>query len=117
MQASDLPEPARKMLLDQLRQQIGREQYDRLMDQAGEDAVLKQLVRAIESGPAPEPKRKGRIWPWIVGTVVVLLLMIFGGDEARKGVGQLFSVLFGIYWIIWIFAQIADWWSKNMPRF
>ena len=116
MQASDLPEPARKMLLDQLRQQIGREQYDRLLDQAGEDAVLEQLVRAIEAGGAPKPKKKERIWPWLLGFGIVLLLMVFGGPGTREVLATLCVVFVSLFWL---FGKIAEWWdwsTKNWPR-
>lgn len=49
IRASDLPDPIRRQLLDQLRSQLGWSDYDRLVGQLGEDELLNMALSQTQS--------------------------------------------------------------------
>ena len=73
MKASELPFEVRDHLTSQLRDHLGRDQYDRLVDALGEDGVLDKALEGMSSKAAPknEPKKPwpARFLDWLLGAI------------------------------------------------
>ena len=119
--ATDLPEPARRAFLEQLREQIGWTEYQRLVDRLGEDGVLEQALQAANAmGEAQQREKKKGFWDrygWILYLVFLGVLALLGQ----------WAVLF--WWVLfffalpllvrllqWVGSAIAEWWRSIIPR-
>jgi len=79
IKASDIPEPAKRALLQHIRGQIGESQYRELAESVGEDKLLEL---ALQLQPAPVPAReRARPSPatWLVWVAWIAAAALLGG--------------------------------------
>jgi len=116
IKASDIPEPAKRAFLEQLREQIGWTEYQRLVDRLGEDGVLEQALRAANArGEAQEREKKKGFWDrygWKLYLVFLGLLALLGQWEALL----FFALPLLVGLSQWAGSAIAEWWRNFFPR-
>src|SRR5437016_4791518 len=92
IKASDSPYDDKQKLLRQVRQQIGRAGYDRLVDRVGEDGLvdlaLEQLREASGVGSTKSVEKKKGFWGewgWLVFWILLAGLGAAAGDWSLAG--------------------------------
>lgn len=94
--SEDLSYQQRQQLKDAVQTQLGREQYERLRDQMGEDRLLQMVLESM-SEAAPEPKRESA-WVRAFGWPLSLIECIPGVGGGFWG--GLLAIGFAIYWLV-----------------
>lgn len=107
MKAADLSDSAKQQVLSLLRDQFGSEQYDRMVDAYGEDALIDVLSDSVHDKIADTSSFQEKfswkpiiIWT-LIGTGGVSLWWILGTEAC----GGLFTVLV----VIWQIVQVFGW--------
>ena len=116
MKASDLPYDVKQELLKQIKQQVGWSEYDRIVDQVGEDGVIDLALAQLEdvSKAQASKKKKGfwSEWGWL------LFWLVLAGLAAAAGqwevVGWLFVLLIVLPLIATGWNALSTWWDRNM---
>jgi hypothetical protein len=93
--ASNLPDSTKQEILSQIRRQVGSEQYDRLVDNLGEDglidAVLAKMAEGSSASKSYAGRRIGRDASAIAGVVlgVVIGVAFFGASWLLNGLAHI----------------------------
>jgi hypothetical protein len=85
LQSSDLPEPVKRELLNQIRDQVGYSNYDRAVSAIGEDGVVDAVLSQVSSSRGSTASRSGSgssssVWDLFLqyGIYLVLFLSMLG---------------------------------------
>ena len=119
MKSSDLPTDVKHDLLDRIRNQVGPDEYRKLVKQVGENGLVDLALQGMEQA-ARESKgdsgsdRSGglaeKLWGkagWLLGLVVLL----WGGSrriDSAVGLGILILAA-------WIVPRVRGWVSRTFP--
>jgi len=56
MKASNIPYDVKKEMLDQIRNQVGAANYDKMIDALGEDGLMDLALKNLEAAPSSQPQ-------------------------------------------------------------
>ena len=115
MKASELPADIKREMLERIRDQLGSDEYDKLVKQVGKDGLIDLALQGMEQA-AREAKEHsgsdkvegflGKMWDklgWLLG----LALVGWGQANQNDGAGG----LGGLILIVWLVQ-----WGRNWTR-
>lgn len=112
MKTSDLPFEVKQGMLDQVRRHIGKESYEHMASQLGEDGLLDLVLEKSASVTAgkQESARPGCLAQALAGFLsywwlwIPLLVAAMGGEEAG---GVAWAICFGLLILGWVIGGLA----------
>jgi hypothetical protein len=115
--ASDLPNDVRQNLVDQIRNQVGDSEYDRLVDQMGENQLIDYVLQKMDTNSSqvsasirPTPQTPGnKAWEvikYIIFVVGVVLFLLLAG---QKPWDSIIGAIVLIYFLVVILKGVIGW--------
>lgn len=100
MKASEFSSGEKRMLLEQIRRQVGESAYNRMVDECGEDGLVDAVLYSLEHPSPPGRHSEGpwqKSWDQFAGLIVALAI---SGSLSGGWAGLLGGVAAALLWLV-----------------